>query len=67
MKILYYTTDLSYETKLGTQLTACFSGIGMEDVVEWLKMMAEWLDDYSYKLIRADIKAVRTEDINEEV
>lgn len=66
MKILYYTADLSYETKLGTQMTARFSGIDLEDVVEWLKMMAEWLDDYSYKLIRADIKAVRTEDINEE-
>ena len=65
MKILYYTADLSYETKLGTQLTARFSGIVMEDVVEWLKMMAEWLDDYSYTLVRADIHAIRTEDINE--
>lgn len=36
MKILYYTADLSYETKLGTQLTSRFSGIDMEDVVEWL-------------------------------
>lgn len=60
MKILYYTADLSYETKFGTQLTARFSGIDMEVIVEWLKMMTEWLDDYSYKLLRADIQAVRT-------
>ena len=62
MKILYYTADLSYETKLGTQLTARFSGIDMEDVVEWVKMMAEWLDDYSYKLLRADIQAIIREE-----
>lgn len=64
-KILYYTAELSYETKTGSQLTSFFSGIGMEDVIEWVKMMAEWLDDYSYTLIRADIRCVQREDIDE--
>ena len=58
MKILYYIADLSYETKLGTQMTARFSGIDSNDVIEWVKMMVEWLSDYLYSMVRADIKAV---------
>lgn len=64
MKILYYTADLSYETKVGTQLTSRFSAIDMDDVLEWVKQMAEWLDDYSYKLLRADIRAISEMEVN---
>lgn len=61
MKTLYYSADLSYETKVGTQLCARFSSIDFDDAIEWIQMMFEWLTDHSYTMIKAYIHGVSME------
>ena len=57
-----YTVDLTYETKLHTKLEAHMQFLDLVDVTNYMITFAEWLNDYDYVLLRADIQYIKKED-----
>lgn len=60
MKI-YYTADLWYKTRAGNDFKGHMEFIDMNDALEFIKSMQEFLMDYDYELLRADINRVKEE------
>lgn len=60
MKI-YYTADLWYKTKAGIDFKGRMEFIDLNDAIEYIKSKTEFLMDYDYELVRADINRVKEE------
>ena len=56
-----YTVDFTYETKLHTQMKAHMEFLDLVDVTNFLTLFTEWLNDYDYILLRADIQYIKKE------
>lgn len=62
-----YNADFIYETRVGhTQMTAHMEFLDLGDVTNFITSFTEWLIDYDYKLLRADIKYIKKEEKHEE-
>lgn len=61
-----YTADFIYETKrLHTKMEAHMEFLDLGDVTNYLTSFTEWLNDYDYVLLRADIHYIKKEDPDE--
>ena len=61
-----YTADFTYVTrKLHTQMEAHMEFLDLEDVTNFLTSFTEWLVDYDYVLLRADIHYINKEEKHE--
>lgn len=58
-----YIADFTYETRrLHTQMKAHMEFLDLTDVTNFLTSFTEWLIDYDYVLLRADIQYIKKED-----
>ena len=58
-----YNADFIYETRVGhTQMTAHMEFLDLGDVTNFITSFTEWLIDYDYTLLRADIKYIKKEE-----
>ena len=58
-----YTADFTYETRrLHIQMKAHMEFLDLMDVTNFLQSFTEWLVDYDYVLLRADIHYIKKEE-----
>ena len=60
---IFYTADLNYKTRAGTELTNHVEFIDFVDVTEYVKSFNEYLSDCDYTLLRCDLHRVVREDM----
>lgn len=61
-----YTADFIYETRgLQTKMEAHMEFLDLVDATNFLTSYTEWLNDYDYVLLRADIHYIKKEEKHE--
>ena len=58
---IYYSADLTYITRAGTQLQNHVEFIDFYDLNGYVKMFMEYLSDFDYTLLRCDMQRVARE------